>query len=345
MSGWYKRNLQPIHRKPVSKSLQVHDRKQKFIGGAAMARAKARGKRIMRPDEQQKQQSAIPARWSAWERFFAALLRSSPKDDYPNALPIICKRLGLTVPLTKIPSVCSNYRTHMEFRAALVMEEARFAICQGLRSKKKLLVDLTHVEERERRPIVWHFSRRQKFAPFELQFLKHGTVVLLHRGDLRTWGVVQPSSRDSLLNQQMFSVMTFDSMIGTPKPSEGWQLIPVAWLLTEQRKFEACTTLLKSRLPFANALVGGKTSTHIRFDTVDDSTPEPTTSTTPYGRGPESWKSVHKDFSLKTLNQTQDKAASTFLTSEQNTITLVQGVSTLHFQATLYLQTLTHPYL
>jgi hypothetical protein len=110
-----------------------------------LARKSARkrpAKRIARPGDIGKSlDGELPFRMNAMERFFAALLRSSPLEFFASetsdvkSLALwqsICQRVGLSAPTDPIQAVYENQRAHFEIRAALVLEEARAAISQPL---------------------------------------------------------------------------------------------------------------------------------------------------------------------------------------------------------------------
>ena len=129
-----------------------------FVGGAALARAKAKkkkkGNRILRPGESlqdsssssQKSKDVLPSRMNTLERFFAALLRSPASDFCASSSSAsssaalwstICERVGLDVPTAPIQAVYDCQRTHFDVRAALVLEEARHAIADALKSQQQ----------------------------------------------------------------------------------------------------------------------------------------------------------------------------------------------------------------
>jgi hypothetical protein len=143
-----------------------------FIGGAERARQMARKKlkkqacRIVRPGATTEPQASssssqiLPRRMNAFERFFAALLRSPILDFEENhhrsndVWETACARLGILPPSQPIrssipyPGNNNNVDTttdtedtylsqvHFESRAALIVEEARYALAQNLQRIK-----------------------------------------------------------------------------------------------------------------------------------------------------------------------------------------------------------------
>ncbi|KAG7364770.1 DNA helicase [Nitzschia inconspicua] len=122
------------------------DGNSKFIGGAAMQRRNALKKtlrskhatRILRPDQVLKSKEILSPKLSPFERYFAGLLRSDASDyaqrnkDH-EVWSAICQRLGLPVPNSPLQPYYHTANAHFANRAALVMEESRYAIADGLR--------------------------------------------------------------------------------------------------------------------------------------------------------------------------------------------------------------------
>jgi hypothetical protein len=129
---------------------------RKFIGGAAMQRRnalqKSRSKhatRILRPDQVLKSKETLSIKLSPFERYFAGLLRSEASDYIQRTKDkevweAICQRLALPVPTSPLPACYPSAKAHFSNRAALVMEESRYAIADGLRRLERRYRENNH---------------------------------------------------------------------------------------------------------------------------------------------------------------------------------------------------------
>lgn len=348
----------------------------KFVGGAAATRLNAvralrtgprgRGNRILRPGEVEESQQQVSSSLSGMERFFASLLKGEAVDflntDATATWFQICKRLNLPFPATSLKHCYDDQRQHFLYRAALVMEEARYAVAEGLKrfqhmafqqenlksnQKKRtlrrvreagpashtMLLSLAGVEVREKHGFcTLTFSKdRGKFTPDEIQNLRQGTVFACVSQNLAptvansVLGCILASNRDSMIESNSLSVVVFKSVNKSQEST--WWVTPVASLLTEQRKFEACANGNTHKIPFLRPLLGGQKPTHIKF-THDDSGELVAVKVENEEKElsmPSNMLLRKSRFNLPTLNATQEKAAMTFLNSQPNTITLIQG--------------------
>lgn len=353
---------------------------RKFIGGAEKARRVARqkgiggsGNRIMRPDEKQRLSQRIPVRLNPFERFFAGLLRSATQDfcsskenDNNDMLwRTICQRLGLPVPDGPLPAVYPDGKQHFYYRAALVVEEARHAVAEGVAKLDRkykhqksgntnnsrqqhqrhrhdhdtgtLRAKLQSSEQNERTGhTVLVFVSETSFTPKQIDVLRPGTIFALtplspgrHPSiSFSSLASILPSSRDDMINERKLGVMIFSGH--APKNISQWELTPLTNLITQQRMYEACTSKDTTKVPFLHPLLGGRASTHTRFDEGPDG------ETTEILRENGECHNLQEDdivpgsviqkvFNVPTLNTTQEKAARSYLGAEANTITLVQG--------------------
>ena len=357
---------------------------RKFIGGAAMARRRAvnKGNRILLPGEKARSEQPLPAQLSPYERFFACLLRSTPtelctnkKDASHGVWTTICNRVRLKPPQHPVlPSYAyRDCHKHFAFRAALVLEEARHSVADGIaamnrRQKRRhatkhdngggkrpprtnrgdtienferLDVTLKRVEIRKKTDhAVLTFSKPTgPFGANELACLRSGTVIACVRSgqsfttkNIRL-GAVLPFNREDVLLSRSFPIMFFEP-VNVPTESS-FQLQPITSLLSEYRKYEACTNATVKSVPFLQDLLGGHGPTHTRFGdedegacggnaidlcSDDDSSKSISNSSTGF-RSSQDQKSSRLPF----LNDVQERAASTFLGSRSNSITLIQG--------------------
>ena len=405
--------------------VQTKNGTSKFIGGAAMARRKAvaalrnppqplprpKGNRILRPGEraeqQQRERVGLPSGLSPFERFCAGLLRSemidylggsnlknqdnsksnNAKQTHVAVWKVACKRLDLSVPTQPLPASYQNSRLHFTHRAALVVEEARHGIADGVRklhrrltiensnnktnqkqqatnsrrqtnnrknwsggrnnnnnnSNYSMLLTVSISEYREKSGHTRMCVSKDQGGPFTREeisdYLRHGTVFaclnksLASRVSNMVFGCILPGDRDEMIQSNSFSVIVFRKL--SVVPNTQWELFPIASLLSEQRKFEACTSTAMTKIPFLIPLLGGKERTHTRFMEDDDGNSMSTTKNE-LSKNTDDDDSdddvqvvgsnfVSSHFRLKPLNPSQEHAAQIFLNSESNTITLVQG--------------------
>jgi len=343
----------------------------KFIGGAAAVRAaavrKGLGNRILRPGDVEKSQQLVSSSLSPFERFFAGLLKGEATDflnkDGTTTWNSICKRLRLPFPHEPLKHYYGDQRQHFLYRASLIMEEARYAVAEGLKKFQRqsieqerfkrnqknrnrqrqrqgkgpqsntMLLSLTGVEVREKHGYctLTFAKNRGKFSPDEIQNLRQGQIFACVSQNLAptvansVLGCILASNRDAMIESNSFSVAVFKAVSKSQEAT--WRVTPVASLLTEQRKFEACVNNNTHNIPFLLPLLGGKKPTHIKFteeDTgelvavkvEDEEKEQPLFSRTELNQA---------GFHLPTLNPTQAKAAKTFLNSQPNTITIIQG--------------------
>lgn len=284
----------------------------------------------------------------------------------------ICKRLKLPCPTEPIKAYYGDQKLHFAYRASLVIEEARFSIANGIMAMHKrsqntnpnnnnnnnklknnnangrresrsdvMSVSLVNVEPREKTGhtvLTFAIKRKGPISPEELSNLRHGQVFACVSQKLAPTvtnahlGCILPGNREEIIETKSFQVMVFKSI---KKTSGGtlWDLTPITSLLTEQRKFEACTSDITRSVPFLYPLLGGKGPTHIRFeedsngDTVSVNVKGEESSAEEDGDlvSPVSEEDMKLVFNAPRLNKIQERAASTFLNAEPNTITLIQG--------------------
>jgi hypothetical protein len=343
--------------------------KKKYVGGAEKARLDARkkqkskGTKILRPEEKERLDSQVlPRKMNPFDRFFAALLRSSPQefleaqtvDSKAEALwEVICKRVNLTAPKSPIPAYVGDAQLHFNLRAALVLEEARNAISHPLAQNWKqrkipsgtMTLTAHYLEQQQGQSSnLGHakiiFCKQQPFTKDELFNIRPGTVFeCLPRDAHRSiqnviLGVVGSSKREQIEKSRSFPLFIFRD---TPHKVEDtdWILTPINTLITELRQYEAMTCKLSS-VAFLHSLLGNKGATHTRFDDENDEKPAAASlgedSKVTQGAIEDYFPPMKVDvdapspmFKLPRLNPSQAKAASAFLDSAPNSITIIQG--------------------
>jgi hypothetical protein len=316
----------------------------------------------MRPDEKQRMNQRIPVRLNPFERFYAGMLRSTAEDflSSKDTWRIICQRLGLPVPDQPLPPVYPDGKQHFLYRAALVIEEARYAVAEGLAKLDREYKTKAQTNRRHDRNHSHHhslsvnlsvklhglepndktghsvliFVSEKSFSPDQLDALRTGTVfaccpVSSGRDPSLVSAIlasILPSSRDDMISDKKLGVMIFS---GNVPRAVDWELTPLTNLITHQRMYEACTSKDTTKVPFLHPLLGGKASTHTRFHEGSDGEAVEAIRQTDSSQYEEDeivpWENLQKVFSIPRLNVTQEKAAKSYLQAEANTITLVQG--------------------
>jgi hypothetical protein len=232
----------------------------KFIGGAAMARRKAtakpKGNRILRPGEKENQKKGLPAGLSPFERFFAGLLRSETSEftgKPREAWTTICKRMGLPTPSKPLAASYDSQKVHFAYRAALVLEEARYAVAAGvMKMQKRMEVEAkrnsnnshrnkknNHRKDRNSNAMIMTLEAAElkgktghsslcfekgkaPFTPDEVASLRQGTVFACLNQSLASnvanmyLGCILPASRDDMIKSHSFSVIIFREIKAAP---------------------------------------------------------------------------------------------------------------------------------
>ena len=199
---------------------------------------------------------------------------------------------------------------------------------------------ITKVEHKASGHSVLTFSKSSaSFSKHDLLNLRQGTIFscfdrkTTHTIENIHLGVVLPQNREEMINSKSFAVMIFRKI---KKTSEGnWKLTPILSLLSEQRKFEACIFQMSRPVPFLLPLLGRKRSP--RTQNSEDNFYSKHKSCLETERIHENDSDSHNDcevlefvdlestFQIPRLNEMQEKAATTFLKSKCDTISLVQG--------------------
>jgi hypothetical protein len=253
-------------------------------------------------------------------QFFGALLLSSV-DEFVEAAAsetkskalweTICNRVGLTALESRVEPSYQCVKAHFNARAVLVLEEARTAISDAL-SERNPTASLK-VVLRKRKKQNLHFQKKDvsnDFKEEELQLLQSGTVfecVLNGSSNEKAvfLGCLIGADTMKISRSKIFQIQVFQDLSQIPKSSE-WTLNPIGkTFINYMRQYKAVTDTGYRKVPFLDQLMGHprqKDDTLVFTDRYDDdSTPR------------------------NDLNESQERAASSFLHSPPGTITLVQG--------------------
>ena len=194
------------------------------------------------------------------------------------------------------------------------------------------LVSVEHKEKSGHSILTFH-KNNGPFTKDELLSLRHGTVFgclnlkLTPIVENAVLAAILPQSREEMIESQSFSVMAF-KLMKKKTTEERWRLTAITSLLSEQRKYEACTNQMTGSLPFMYSLLGGKKATHLRFQ--EDDSGNTYTIDQQSECSEDDWDApeivdLASTFRLPRLNAMQEKAASAFLTSKEDSITICQG--------------------
>lgn len=287
------------------------------------------------------------------DRFFAALLLSPAadfllSDDLEDRSLLlwkkICKRVGLPTRIEAIQGRYANENPHFEIRAALILEEARASISQSLLKTQKrrnhdparnwnaTVMKSYKSKDTEFRKVSF---RIQSFNDDNFFDMRPAGVVLctprkcnkegLENSHL---GVVTASYRDEATNTCICTCAFFRKSESLPfVDSSHWMVSPLCRLITELRAFEAMT-VRPGDVEFLQELLGNQHSMLARGSVSNECTLEVNDEYHNVEkkfpkRSRNNLKKCNKIFTLPTLNKLQELAASSFLTSDNGTITLV----------------------
>jgi hypothetical protein len=260
----------------------------------------------------------LPEKLGSFERFYGALLRS-PLESYRNDdtseqkknLATICQRIGLQAPTKPLRSLYSTSLEHFQIRAALVLEEARATIGQGLQfttteatttkaSGFVVAVRAVKIRDSGHTALTVQRTGGGDFSKFELSLLCVGSVLLVNEEVL---ACVLNSTQEMLLRDKTFTILDFQTDNTMFHVGMTLQVNPLqrCLLVSTYRQFAAMTDPQLLQLPFLETLLGTKPTVNLL---AADSEPQ---------------------IKEATLNEMQEKAARSFLNAPAGSITIVQG--------------------
>lgn len=306
--------------------------------------AQKKGNDTSSSDDGSSMNEPLPQKMNIFEKFFASLLRSSALVYYQAAegnddetqielWSTLCRRHGFDLPpCSPIQDQYDSAEEHFQVRACLVLEEARHAISQGLFAKwggasargrggspGTIPSIFAHSAEggNSHGHVRVTFHNRTPFVREQLLHIRPGTVYeCLPReasGSIEhaVLGVVTNAARFEAKCALELMVFTQElpSLLKRNRSIE-FRLTPLASLITELRSFEALTKD-PAGISFLDNLMGSE-STSVRKEEDKKSAAS---------------KNMYDPTALRLrrLNDTQSKAAWSFLNAPENSITLVQG--------------------
>lgn len=292
---------------------------------------------------------ALPS--GATNKFFAVLIQNSIQDLVDAAIDDenddtgimaaerllckMCERVNIPFPMERIKAKYDTAKDHMQSRAALVLEEARYTLCQDLYDlklndiKSAFAIEVEVKEEEDechgeilRRPRLIDspvFFKRTVyedgwFTAKELNLLIPGLIVQCvsedDMGEVLGVLALQNSPTDEARNG-LLQVLFFNQSLSFP-PKSRWTLHPVGTShINTARQFEAVTEY-ETLVPF--------------FEVVRGATVPGDQGLSQEGDATDSGARVEAgQLQMPILNESQQKAASTFLGSEDGTVAIVQG--------------------
>jgi hypothetical protein len=258
-----------------------------------------------------------------------------------------------------IPAYVPDAQQHFDMRAALVLEEARHAISQPLAQKWKQrngkdpsgTMTLTahyyeQVQSQSQASNFRHakivFCKQLPFTKDELFNIRPGTIFeCLPRDGQRSiqnviLGVVGSGKREKVEKSRSFTLFMFRDTPAKMADTD-WILAPINTLITELRQYEAMTCKMSS-VGFLQNLLGNKgpSRNHVRLDNGEEEIPPAAVEAAatngvmedyfpPVVPGQVPVDGPAPMFQIPRLNPSQSKAASAFLESGPNAITIIQG--------------------
>jgi hypothetical protein len=307
----------------------------------------AAASRIFTPEERMMMQEPLAQSMPVFDRFFCALLRSGPAE-YRASLHnegrahdlwrTVCQRVSVSAPAEPIVAKYAKEQAglHFSHRAALVLEEARQAIAQGLVSPPSsgqggraaatsMVLSIHNVETTNTMGTSRvTFTKRSKFTPEELSMIRPGNVVELVSRDFfarsetrAVLAVVASSNREQIEKKGLFLCLVFDPSAAV-KHGQDWKVQNVASCISECRCFDAMTSTALRSSALVLPLLGHQ---------QDDDGHKDETKANPNSNesGTKSIRDFFGQRQSSDLNETQEIASRTFLESPPNRVTLIQG--------------------
>ena len=259
-----------------------------------------------------------------------------------NLLRMMCERIKIPFPEEPLKAKYDTLRDHMESRAALVLEEARYSLCQDLydlrlnNAKPAFEIEMEVVKEEVTEeeapkkprqvdsPVSFQRTVYEKgwFTRRELRLLMTGLIVQCvpdrgapDGGMKDILGVVSSSNSSSAMAQHgILDIQFFNPSLLLP-PGSRWKFYPVGTShINGARQFEAVSSY-ESLVPFFEVIRGAEVPGDRGLSAALE-IPDAT----------ETQARVKTDqLHVPILNESQQKAASTFLGSQDGTVTIVQG--------------------
>jgi hypothetical protein len=253
------------------------------------------------------------------QQFFGALLTSSVNDFVEAAASetkskalwqTIYNRVGLTALESRVKPRYKCVKTHFDARAVLVLEEARAALSSALSERNQNSTVSLKVVLCKRTKRTLSFAKKDPsnyFKEEELQLLQNGVVFQCLPNGSRDeqavfLGCLIGADTKQISRSKTFNIQFFRDLSQVSTCSE-WTLEPVGTtFINFMRQYKAVTDKNYRNVPFLDQLMG------IPQRKVD----EALVLTDQYDGDSD-------------LNESQERAASSFLHSPPGTITLVQG--------------------
>ena len=245
----------------------------------------------------------IPRRLKPYERFFAALLRSSPEDYVKSASDsstadrlwtAICARLGRNAPTEPIQSKYSTPEEHFQVREALVLEESRHCITEALAKRWKSNATSNNIPKQNRVTMTcrcqaeesdnqtghvimkFQLDEQNQFTKEQLFHLRHAGVFELFpcgfdRGieGVSLGCIVSGGSREDFEKNSCLTVMVFREPNFVVHGAKLYWVTPLCGLISEFRQYEACSSRHAKNISFVEALMGHWPK-YKRFEYSDD---------------------------------------------------------------------------
>ena len=272
---------------------------------------------------------------------FAVLLRQSIQDllatvdDFQNTQDMLvnmCECLGIPPPFEPLRAKYDTPRAHMESRAALVLEEARFTLCQTLHellvqknTEPAFCIDIKHIHRdgQSKSPVALDASttfrrktyKRGWFTPTQMSFLIQGQVLHCSNGEMQRLGLVSASNTHAAMAKHGLLEIQFFDHAFAPSSSIVWTIRPVGVSLISIARQFAAVMDYERVVPFFDVIRGARLPA------------DPAGVRLPYTppRWPDRACVKPEQLEVPVLNESQQRAATLFLESPEGSITVVQG--------------------
>ena len=314
--------------------------------------------------EKDEDDTRLPQTLGAMHKFYALLLRNSI-PELLQAAPgerngsdavdetgekLLAKMRGivdLPMPTQRLKANYNTPREHMQSRAALVLEEGRYTLCQDLynlrltKIKPAFTIEMELVSQAEEEefdipisdakkkvdtPTVFRSSMYDQgwFTPDVMTRLIPGLIVQCtsNDGSIELLGVVSSNnSRLAMAKQGVLEILFYDPSLVLPSGSN-WELCPVGSSHINSAREFAAVMEYENLVPFFDVIRGVQVPAQPRMAGSNRNDDSNGGKTNKNGTDP---CATESKFQLPILNRSQETASSIFLDSPEGSVTIVQG--------------------
>eukprot|EP00977_Amphora_coffeiformis_P013501 scaffold3571_cov176-Amphora_coffeaeformis.AAC.17 len=351
---------------PKQKTTNVHHQTVALSNDTSDISISLSPKSVMEEQEED-DDPRLPRTMSAMHKYYALLLRNSitellqaapggkhdsdAEEAGEELLAKMCDIAKLPTPVRRLKAKYDTPREHMQSRAALVLEEGRYTLCQDLYNLRltkmnpaftiEMKLDSRAKEEepdtpnsdakkKADTPTVFRSATYDKgwFTPDVMARLIPGLILQCTSNDGTTelLGVVSSSNNQSVMAKHgVFEILFYDPSLALP-PGSRWAFCPVGSSHINSAREFAAVMEYENLVPFFDVVRGVHAPAEQRLaessrkgDANGGKTDE--NKTDPCATPPQ--------FQFPILNRSQEAASSIFLDSPKGSVTIVQGMYSL----------------